>query len=141
MNPKTLENIKNELTFSTSRSSGKGGQHVNKTETRVTLSWKYLESNFLSEEQKTKLLVGTHHFINQNEIQISSEKTRSQFKNKEDVIKKLEEFLIEFFTEQKKRKPTKIPKAVTEKRLKDKSDKGIVKSNRKKINVRRLRDE
>ena len=141
MKKQVFENIKNELTFETSRSSGKGGQHVNKTESRVTLVWKYISSEALTEEQRTKLLVGIHQYISKTEIRVSSEKTRSQFKNKEDVINKLHDFLTEFFTVPKKRKPTKVPKGVKEKRLKDKTEKGAVKASRKKVNVRRLKDE
>lgn len=141
MKKQVLDNIENELTFETSRSSGKGGQHVNKTESRVTLVWKYMESEQLTEEQKAKMLVGANQYISKTEIRISSEKTRSQFKNKEDAVKKLHTFLIDFFTVAKKRKPTKTPKSVIEKRLKDKTEKGTIKSTRQKISVRRLKED
>jgi ribosome-associated protein len=105
------------------------------------LVWNFIESKVLSEVQKAKLLALSNTYVNQKEVRISSEKTRSQFKNKEDTLLKLKDFLVNAFKEKKKRKPTKVPKSVVRKRLDNKADKGKIKSTRKKIDVRRLKDE
>lgn len=123
--------------FETSRSSGKGGQHVNKTETRVTLVWDLQHAN-LDEDTKEKLQTIQHHYVQYPILRISSQKTRSQLKNKEDVLRKLSSFLEENLKEEKERKKTKIPKVVKEKRLKQKKKKGDIKSTRKKIDPRDL---
>jgi ribosome-associated protein len=105
------------------------------------LVWNFIESNILPEELKVKLLALSHTYVNQKEVRVSSEKTRSQFKNKEDALLKLKDFLVDAFKEKKKRKPTKVPRGVVRKRLDNKADKSKIKGTRKKINVRRLGDE
>lgn len=135
MNVKRLiSDIKAELYFDTARSGGKGGQHVNKVETKVSIKWLYKESNKLSEHAKEKIDNFNHNLIKEDFILISSEKTRSQLKNKKDVLYKLEQLLVDVFKVHKKRKETRVPKGVNEKRIKNKKEKGITKSKRKKIN-------
>ena len=130
-----FDKIKTELLFSTSRSSGKGGQHVNKTETRVTLNWEFEESENLSEEQKALIREKAKSYLKKEKIQFSDETSRSQVTNKENCIKKLDELLSIWLKVEKKRKPTKIPKSVIRKRMNDKRRKSEVKQNRRKPEI------
>ena len=126
------EFIKKELKFSASRSSGPGGQHVNKVNTRVTLSWDIANSTILEEEQKSVLLRKLKSKITlDGTLIISSQAGRSQLANKQDTIKKLEELLQKAFTKRKRRKLTKPSKASVEKRLEQKKKHSEKKSRRK----------
>jgi ribosome-associated protein len=117
----SISDILHELHFRASRSSGPGGQHVNKVSTRVTLFWDIKNSKFLDEDQRARLLNKLQSRINsEGVLQISSQSGRSQLANKENTINKLEELLTEAFAVRKKRKPTKPSKASIEKRLEQK---------------------
>lgn len=88
-------NIVSELTFQTARSSGAGGQNVNKVETKVEVYWNIIQSSAINDEQRSILLDKLKNKIDsEGVLKLSSSKTRSQIKNKEDVIDKLF-FLIE----------------------------------------------
>ncbi len=119
-----------ELKFETSRSSGKGGQNVNKVETKVSLVWDFENSNYLTPEQKDLIKQKAKSYLFKDGVRISSEKSRSQLKNKQNCIIKLQNLLDEWLKVDKKRKPTKIPKSVKEKRLRDKKYKSEIKKNR-----------
>lgn len=112
--------ILTELKYETSRSSGKGGQNVNKLETKVSLVWNFNQSSFLTETQKALIRQRAKSYLFKEGIRISSEQSRSQFKNKQNCIIKLQNLLDEWLKADKERKPTKLPKSVKEKRLKDK---------------------
>jgi ribosome-associated protein len=116
-----IHRIKPEIEIRTSRSGGPGGQHVNKTETRVQLFFNIPASRLLSEEESEILLkVLASRLTGDGTLIISSESGRSQLKNKELAFKKLDRMLSKAFTKKKKRKPTKPTKAAKEKRLKQK---------------------
>ncbi|HIP35552.1 MAG TPA: aminoacyl-tRNA hydrolase [Crocinitomix sp.] len=112
--------ILTELKYETSRSSGKGGQNVNKLETKVSLVWNFNQSSFLTETQKALIRQRAKSYLFKEGIRISSKQSRSQFKNKQNCIIKLQNLLDEWLKADKERKPTKLPKSVKEKRLKDK---------------------
>ena len=131
-----IEEIKKEITFETSRSSGKGGQHVNKTESRVTLVWNFIESNLLSDKQKQLISSKAKSYVSDSVIRISTEESRSQIKNKKKSIYKLKEILEDSFKVDKPRKKTKTPKSVIRKRIKDKKKTSEIKQSRKKIDKR-----
>ena len=115
-----LEEIKPELTFSASRSSGPGGQNVNKVNSRITLSWKVQES-VLPAKVKAVILTKLHARITADgELQITAQESRSQLQNKEATIQKLQELLSKAFTPRKVRKPTRPGKAAKQARLKSK---------------------
>ncbi len=126
-------NFEAEFEFITSRSSGPGGQNVNKTETRVELRFDVTKSNLISEEEKTKIRLKYEHKISKEGIlSITSQTSRSQLENKIDCIRKFYEMLSIAFKPEKKRKPTKIPRAVQLNRLEGKKKNAEKKQNRKK---------
>lgn len=131
-----IEEIKKELIFETSRSSGKGGQHVNKTESRVTLVWNFMESNLISEKEKQLIVDKVKSYVSGNIIRVSTEENRSQIKNKKKSIYKLKSILEEAFKVDKPRKKSRVPRSVKEKRIKDKKQKGETKKSRKKVDKR-----
>ena len=89
------ELLHNELIFKASRSSGPGGQHVNKTSTRIELYWSLKDSFVFSEDQKIRLREKLHNRLTKEQILIlSSGQTRSQLKNKEQVIKRFFELQL-----------------------------------------------
>lgn len=125
--------INTELTFLTSRSSGKGGQHVNKTESKVDLVFDLENSEGLSVEEKDWLRVKLVSKLKDGKIHIVVQTDRSQIKNKAEAVSKFFNLLEKSLVKPKKRKPTKISKAVKEKRLNSKKIRKEVKANRKKI--------
>lgn len=121
-----------ELTFKAIRSSGAGGQHVNKVSSKVVLNFDLTYSQVFSEEQKALLLKNLENRLTTEGILIlTSDESRSQHKNKELVIKRFLEHIKQSLKVPKKRKPTKIPKAVKLKRLSKKKQQADKKANRK----------
>jgi ribosome-associated protein len=114
----TADQLENELTFTTSRSSGPGGQNVNKVNSKVTLKFDVRASDILNEEDKDVLLKKLKSKITIDGVLIlSSQDKRTQLQNKEDVIKKLETLLNKAFEKKKKRKATKPSKSAVQERL------------------------
>ena len=127
------EQLLKELIFTTSRSSGPGGQHVNKTESRVTLHWKLKETAALTEEEKT--LVGRRlksRLTEEGELMLSSQKSRSQAMNKEDVTERFFDLITKLAIPPKKRVRTKPSRGSIERRLKEKKVQGERKKGRGK---------
>lgn len=126
----------NELKFKAIRSSGSGGQHVNKVSSKIELQWDVVNTNAFSEEKKEKLQKKLSNRINKEGILIlQTEETRSQFRNKELAIKKLMDLIKEALKKKKKRIKTKVPKAVKQKRLDNKSRHASKKATRKKPDI------
>ena len=123
-----------ELTFTTSRSSGPGGQNVNKVNSKVTLKFDVLHSSVLSQEQKeliTKKLAT--RITTEGKLVLTSQENRSQIQNKEDVLSKLNDLLIKVFTLRKVRKATKPNKAAKHAREKSKKLRSEKKQWRQKL--------
>lgn len=81
--------LNSEIVFTTSPSSGPGGQHVNKTETRVELRFNINDSMLLDEDEKKLIYERIAHRINnKGDIIITCQKHRSQIKNKQEVLQK-----------------------------------------------------
>ena len=123
-----------ELQFSASRSSGPGGQNVNKVNTRVELRFHIASSALLSEEEKIRLLEKLAKKINsEGELILVSQTERSQLKNKEKVTERFYSLLTRALTPRKKRKPTKPSPASKEERLEEKRKQAEKKKRRKRV--------
>ena len=130
------EQLISELNFKAVYSSGSGGQHVNKVATKVKLHFNLENSQNLTEEEKEKLKEFLSNKLSKdNTLTLQCSETRSQFKNKELVINKFIELIVEGLKKKKKRIATKIPKAVIKKRLQNKSKQSKKKMNRKKPDI------
>ncbi|MDY0906668.1 alternative ribosome rescue aminoacyl-tRNA hydrolase ArfB [Pedobacter sp. CFBP9032] len=127
----TREEILRSVTFKTSRSGGKGGQNVNKVSSKVELIFDLSANEYLSDDEKTLLKFQLENRLDsEGLLHIVSQEDRSQLLNKEKTVAKLLELLKKSLHVQKKRKPTKIPKGVIEKRLKNKAYTSERKKNR-----------
>ena len=121
-----------ELVFSASRSSGPGGQHVNKTSTKIELRFNIPNSVLFTDEEKEILLNKLKNKINsEGELIIVSQESRSQLKNKETALAKFYELIDKALALEKIRKPTKPTKASKEKRLETKRIQSKKKEQRK----------
>jgi len=107
-----------EFKFILSRSSGPGGQHVNKVSSRVTLQFSVAHSPSLSSTQRQRILYKLANRINSEGIfQLSSQAGRSQFANKQGVIARFYGMLDQVLKKQPVRRKTNVPKAVKQRRL------------------------
>jgi len=130
----TASSIRSEVTITTARSSGPGGQHANKVETKVLLRWNVVNSQLISDLEK-EMIKAAHEskLTKEGDILIASDGKRSQLKNKQIAFKKLDRMLAKALTRNKKRKPTQPTKAAKRKRLENKKKHGEKKALRKKI--------
>jgi ribosome-associated protein len=123
-----------EFHFSASRSSGPGGQNVNKVNTKVELRFNIASSSLLSDEEKELLMEKLAKKINsEGELILVSQTGRSQLKNKEKAIEKFYSLLTRALTPRKKRKPTKPSQASKEERLESKRKQAEKKERRKSL--------
>lgn len=112
---------RSELEFRTSRSSGAGGQHVNKTSSRVEISWNILKSIALSQEQRDLLMQKLGSRVSEEgAVRVVASETRSQLRNRLAAEQRLGDLIAKSLTVQKKRKPTRKPRAANEARLTEK---------------------
>jgi ribosome-associated protein len=127
------EKIITELNFKAVRSSGAGGQNVNKVSSKVVLTFDLNASQAFNEQEKALLAIKlAAKLTSENLLILNCDEDRSQLKNKAIVTKRFLDFIEKALIVPKKRKATKIPKSVVEKRLKDKSSVAEIKENRKK---------
>ena len=130
------EKIISELSFKAVRSSGAGGQNVNKVSSKVVLTFDLKNSKALAEEEKLLLETKLSSRLTTDLVLIlNCDEDRSQLKNKEIVTKRFLEIIKNGLIIPKERKPTKIPKSVIRKRIKDKKNISEVKKNRRKPNL------
>ena len=128
--------IVSELIFKTSRSSGAGGQNVNKVETKVEVLWNISQSDIIPSEIQQKLLTRLAKNINhKGEISVTCDTSRSQLKNKEAAITKLQKLLKSGLKERKKRIATKPTKAAIARQKQAKTKRSEIKQSRSKIKL------
>ncbi|MGZ0015384.1 alternative ribosome rescue aminoacyl-tRNA hydrolase ArfB [Yeosuana sp. AK3] len=122
-----------EINFKAIRSSGSGGQHVNKVASKIELVFNIPESLFLNDEEKERLINKlSSRLTKENVLILQCDESRSQHKNKELAIERFINIIKEGLKVKKKRVPTKIPLRVIKKRIKDKRNLSDKKSIRKK---------
>ncbi len=122
-----------ELQFKAVRSSGAGGQHVNKVSTKIELSFDLKASNALTDEEKERISKKLESRITkENKILLQCDESRSQHKNKDLAIKRFLDLIKSALIVPKKRRPTKPSKSAIEKRLKAKKRAALKKVNRGK---------
>ncbi|OAB28198.1 ribosome-associated protein [Flavobacterium fryxellicola] len=127
------EKIISELSYKAVRSSGAGGQNVNKVSSKVVLTFDLHHSQALNEAEKLLIETKLSSRLTADLVLIlNCDEDRSQFRNKETVTKRFLELIKTALQVPKVRKPTKIPKSVIRKRIKDKKSISEVKKNRRK---------
>ncbi len=123
----------NELEYQVSRSGGPGGQHVNKTSSRVEVWWNVATSPTLTGEQKARLLFKlAARLDSEGRVRVVSGATRSQLKNRKEVTARLERLVNAALVIPKLRKRTKPTRAAKERRLADKKAHAAKKQQRKR---------
>ena len=127
-----MKNFEHELSYKTSRSSGSGGQNVNKVETSVTVLWKLEDSAVFTESEKERILLKLKNKINAEGIlQTTVSESRTQLQNKKIATEKIQELVNKSLIVPKKRIATKPSRAKAEKRLESKKKLSEKKENRK----------
>lgn len=130
----TAQQILSELEFSTARSGGPGGQNVNKVNSKVIVRWNINKSASINDEQKELLLKKLAANITiEGDLLLTSQESRSQLDNKENVIAKLDALLKKAFIKPKVRKATKPGKAAKAKRVENKKRHAEKKQWRRKL--------
>ena len=126
--------IGTELAYTTARSSGPGGQNVNKVNSKVILKFDIALSRILTDEEKAILLqkLATKLTVD-GVLIITSQDKRSQLQNKEEAVSKLEKLLAKAFMKKKVRKATKPSKGAVESRITSKKQKSEKKKWRQKL--------
>jgi ribosome-associated protein len=120
-----------ELGFTFSTSSGPGGQHVNKSETKVTLSFDVTGSPSLDEATRARLLQRLANRLDKaGVLQIHVQESRSQARNRETAVARFQQLLAMALKERKKRRPTRPSRAAQERRLAEKRRRSQLKEDR-----------
>lgn len=121
-----------ELTFTASRSSGPGGQHVNKVSSRVTLSFDVANSPSLSEAQRRRLLARLATRITKDGVlKLHCQQHRSQAANRAELVTRFVAVLRQALRTRRRRKPTAPTRAARERRLTEKRQRGEIKRGRR----------
>lgn len=119
-----------EMRFTTS--GGPGGQHANKSSTKVELVWNPLKSSVLSERQRSLLRSHLRHRMNNaGEIRVSGDSSRSQLRNRQEAERRLARLIGEALRPRKVRRATKPTTGSRERRLRDKRHRSEVKKLRR----------
>ena len=122
----------NEMTIDFVRSSGPGGQKVNKTSSKAQLRWNVNTSQAFTDEQKATICAFAGNRLNkEGEIVLATDNQRSQFQNRDAVIARLQALVVEALTPKKERKETRVSKSQKERRLEEKNRTSGKKNDRK----------
>lgn len=123
-----------EFSFEVSRSSGPGGQNVNKTNSAVLLRWSLVETLALTSEQKDKLLRRlASKLTTLGELLIRSQESRDQDQNKKECLRKFDEIIARALFEPKARKATKPTRGSQRRRIEGKKQRSDIKQGRQKV--------
>jgi len=121
-----------ECTMSAVRSAGAGGQNVNKVATKIVLKWNVQQSAVLTTEQKDRIRDQLSNRINSDgELVISSQKERSQLRNRRGAVDKLHQLIYRALDLPEERIPTRKPRNADERRLQDKKRQSEKKGRRR----------
>jgi ribosome-associated protein len=124
-----------EITFQTSRSSGPGGQNVNKVESRVELRWHLQQSQVLTPIQKELILEKiASQLTAEGYLLVVAQDDRSQLRNKEIAVARFHELLQKSLRRPKPRRATRPSAGAVRQRLEGKKRQGEKKANRRKLN-------
>lgn len=122
-----------ELEITTSSAGGPGGQHVNKTQSRITVRWNVHNTGALDDEQKARVLQNLHaQLTTEGDLIINNSESRSQQQNKKLALDHLAQTVRKALHVPKKRKPTKISKTAKEAKLRAKTHRSDIKKMRNK---------
>ena len=125
-----------ELRFRFARSSGPGGQHVNRSATRVELLFDVAGSPSLTEAQREQALKALAPYIDSEGIlHLVSQTFRSQFRNREEVVERFRTLMHEAMRVPKRRRPTRPSRAAKERRLASKRRRSEIKRQRGPVTV------
>ena len=129
----TLSISEDELSFSASRSSGPGGQNVNKVNTKIILSFDVKNSPHLSDQQKKLITRWLANRINKEGVlRIARQSYRSQSANREEAVEHLVKLLREALRKRKPRRRTAVPRAAKQRRRQEKARRSGLKRRRSK---------
>jgi len=121
-----------ELTFRFVRSSGPGGQHVNKSATQVELTFDVVHSPSLNDADKQRIMAALKNLIDKDSVlHLESQSTRSQLRNRQDVVARFQSLLRGALKPRKTRRPTRPTAASKERRLEKKKRHGAIKRARR----------
>ena len=128
--------LKSEITLKAIKSSGSGGQHVNKVATKIELQFHVLNSLALTQQEKALILVNLKSRLTKNNVLIMQcSETRSQLKNKQILVERFLRLIEEANKVPRKRILTKVPNSSNMKRLNTKKLNAHKKSSRKKHEI------
>lgn len=123
-----------ELSFRYSRSSGPGGQHAQKSSTRVELLFDVLGSPSLTDAQRTRILERLAGYVDTaGLLHLTSQSERSQLRNKEEVVARFQTLMHKALKRRKHRKASRPTAGSKERRLKEKKQRGQTKKQRRKV--------
>jgi ribosome-associated protein len=122
-----------ELDFTFARSSGPGGQNVNKTETKATLRWAVASSSSLPVDVRARFLRAfATRITTQGELVLSSQRHRDRLRNVDDCLEKLAAMLRQVATPRRKRRPTRPSRGAVERRITEKKRQSSAKRERRR---------
>ena len=123
-----------ELEYRASRAGGAGGQHVNRTATRIELRWNVVESPSLSEAQRALLLAKLARRLDRNgRIRVVSDERRSQRQNREAAVERFIKVIASGLHVARPRKKTKPTRSSVERRLETKKRRAGTKATRSRV--------
>ncbi len=122
-----------ELDFSFTRSGGPGGQHVNRNETKVELRWDITNSAIFNDRQRSLIQERLPQYItNDGILRLVSNETRSQHRNRQAVMQRLQNLVTEALRPRRKRRPTRPSAGVRARRIEQKRRRSEKKKRRRK---------